>query len=112
MISIINALIVNEGRVFRGNLKIDHTVLTEVAECGSEFVAEGEVIDAQGGYVMPGVIDEHVHFREPGLTQKADIWSESRAAAAGGVTSFFDMPKPPRLPTSRQNRLLGRKRVW
>lgn len=92
MISIINALIVNEGRVFRGNLKIDHTILTDVVECGSDFVAEGEVIDAHGGYVMPGVIDEHVHFREPGLTQKADIWSESRAAVAGGVTSFFDMP--------------------
>lgn len=92
MISIVNALIVNEGRVFRGNLKIDHGVITEVAEEGSVFVSQGDVIDAQGHYVIPGVIDEHVHFRDPGLTQKADILSESRAAAAGGVTSYFDMP--------------------
>lgn len=92
MISIVNALIVNEGRVFRGSLKIDGTVLAEVASEGDDFVAEGEVVDAQGCYVLPGVIDEHVHFREPGLTQKADIRNESRAAAAGGVTTFFDMP--------------------
>ena len=50
------------------------------------------IIDATGCFVLPGVIDSHVHFREPGLTEKADIESESRAAAAGGVTTFFDMP--------------------
>ena len=92
MISILNALIVNEGRVIKGNLKIADTLLTEVKPVGEPFVAEGEVIDAEGYYVMPGVIDEHVHFREPGLTQKADIQSETKAAAAGGVTTFFDMP--------------------
>jgi dihydroorotase len=51
-----------------------------------------EVIDATGKYLIPGIIDEHVHFREPGLTHKADIYTESRAAVAGGVTSFMDMP--------------------
>lgn len=80
--------IVNEGRIDEAPLAID----------GEEIVAYSDrehydnVIDATGCYVMPGVIDSHVHFREPGLTAKADIESESRAAAAGGVTSFFDMP--------------------
>lgn len=92
MISIVNAQIVNEGRVFKGNLKIDGSILAEVVQEGALFTAEGEVIDAKDRYVIPGVIDGHVHFREPGLTQKADIESETRAAAAGGVTSFFDMP--------------------
>lgn len=92
MISIVNAQIVNEGETFRGSLKIDGTVIAEVAREGCPFEPEGEVIDAQGRYVIPGVIDEHVHFRDPGLTQKADMLTESRAAAAGGVTSFFDMP--------------------
>ncbi len=92
MKSIVNAQIVNEGRTFKGSLKIDGAVIAEVAPEGSPFEPEGEIIDAAGRYVIPGVIDEHVHFRDPGLTQKADIASESRAAAVGGVTSFFDMP--------------------
>ncbi len=92
MISVVNALIVNEGRIFKGSLKISGTAIAEVAQDGCPFEPEGDVVDAGGRYVIPGVIDEHVHFREPGLTQKADIGSESRAAAAGGVTSFFDMP--------------------
>jgi len=92
MISITNAKIVNEGRVFSGNVKIDGDLIVEIAAEGEPFEAEGEVVDAQGAYLMPGVIDEHVHFREPGLTDKADMLSETTAAAAGGVTTFFDMP--------------------
>lgn len=92
MVSIINAQIVNEGRVFKGSIQIDGTLITAVVPDGMPFQAVGDVIDADGRYVIPGVIDEHVHFREPGLTSKGDILSESRAAAAGGVTSFFDMP--------------------
>ena len=72
-----NALIVNEGQTIQGSVVItDHD----------------ETIDATGCYLLPGVIDDHVHFRDPGLTHKADILSESRAAAAGGVTSIMDMP--------------------
>lgn len=111
--SIINGLIVNEGEIFEGNLKICNDRIVEIARRGVPFVAEGEVIDIAGGLLLPGVIDEHVHFREPGMTHKADILSESRAAAAGGVTSFFDMPNtvPPTVTAERLNhkRLLAAK---
>ena len=86
--------LVNEGRVCEGTLVIDDEKITEIREASSESSIEesGEVVDATGCYVLPGIIDDHVHFREPGLTEKADIDSESRAAAAGGVTTYFDMP--------------------
>lgn len=85
--------IVNEGRSFVGSVVIDDERITAVIE-GTAPAGESfdETVDASGCFVLPGVIDDHVHFREPGLTAKADIDSESRAAAAGGVTSFFDMP--------------------
>ena len=83
--------IVNEGRVFNGNIVIEDGNIIEVTKQQPEASFD-ETIDASGCYVLPGVIDDHVHFREPGLTAKADIESESRAAAAGGVTSYFDMP--------------------
>lgn len=83
--------IVNEGRTFDGFIVIDDGNITAVTTSQPEAPFD-ETIDASGCYVLPGVIDDHVHFREPGLTAKADIDSESRAAAAGGVTSFFDMP--------------------
>lgn len=83
--------IVNEGRVFDGNLVIEDGNIVDITQEQPE-VSYDEVIDASGCYVLPGIIDDHVHFREPGLTEKADIESESRAAAAGGVTSYFDMP--------------------
>ena len=83
--------IVNEGRVFDGNLVVEDGNIIDITQQQPE-VSYDEVIDASGCYVLPGVIDDHVHFREPGLTAKADIESESRAAAAGGVTSYFDMP--------------------
>ena len=83
--------IVNEGRLTDGNIVVEDGDIQEI----TTLLPEGsfdEIVDASGCYVLPGVIDDHVHFREPGLTVKADIDSESRAAAAGGVTSYFDMP--------------------
>lgn len=83
--------IVNEGRCFEGTLTIEDGRIVEIGEASPSARADA-VIDATGCYVLPGIIDTHVHFREPGLTDKADMESESRAAAAGGVTSYFEMP--------------------
>lgn len=88
-----NGTIVNEGRACRGSLVIEGDHIERVI-AGEETPRGGydQRVDATGCVVLPGVIDEHVHFREPGLTRKADIESESRAAAWGGVTTYFDMP--------------------
>ncbi len=88
-----NAFVVNEGTIETASVIIDDDIITGVysIDCVPEFDFI-EVIDATGKYLFPGVIDDHVHFREPGLTHKGTIRSESHAAAAGGVTSFFDMP--------------------
>ena len=83
--------IVNEGRLTDGNIVVEDGDIQAITTLQPEGSFD-EVVDASGCYVLPGVIDDHVHFREPGLTVKADIDSESRAAAAGGVTSYFDMP--------------------
>lgn len=92
-ILISNATIVDDGRSFHGHLTIQDDVISGLTEGGDTPCGDcDECIDAAGCVVMPGVVDTHVHFREPGLTQKADIESESRAAAFGGVTTFFDMP--------------------
>ena len=88
-----NATIVNEGKTFRGELLIRDEIISEIGLPGIIKSPPGsEIIDASGLILIPGVIDDHVHFREPGLTHKADIFSETRAAAAGGITSFMDMP--------------------
>lgn len=86
--------IVNEGRVAEADIVVANGNITDVRsrKSAADDADFAEVIDATGCYVLPGIIDEHVHFREPGLTEKADIDTESRAAAAGGVTSYFDMP--------------------
>ncbi|HET7592659.1 MAG TPA: dihydroorotase [Rhodanobacteraceae bacterium] len=86
-----HAELVNEGRRFEADLRIRGH---RIAEIGSGLAAHGgeQIFDAAGLWLLPGVIDDHVHFREPGYTAKADIASESRAAVAGGVTSFFEMP--------------------
>lgn len=101
MILITNARICNEGELFEGWLAIEGERIADIGRgtvCPAA-VRDGatEVLDAAGALVMPGVIDDQVHFREPGLTEKADIFSESRAAAAGGVTSYMEMPntRPP-----------------
>jgi len=87
-----NATIVNEGEQFVGSVVIEDEMIQSVlTEDDSTQTYENE-IDATGLYLLPGVIDDHVHFREPGLTHKADIASESRTAAAGGVTSYMEMP--------------------
>ena len=85
--------IVNEGKTFDGTIIIEDGKITQIIQ-GHTYpeVSSDEVIDASGCFVLPGVIDDHVHFREPGLTEKADIDTESCAAAAGGVTTYFDMP--------------------
>ena len=85
--------LVNEGKLFEGSILIEDSRIARIyTEPHTPEASYDEVIDASGCFVLPGVIDDHVHFREPGLTAKADIESESRAAAAGGVTTYFDMP--------------------
>jgi len=85
--------IVNEGKAFDGTIIIEDEKIKEIVTGNvNPEVSTDTVIDASGCFVLPGVIDDHVHFREPGLTEKADIESESKAAAAGGVTTYFDMP--------------------
>ena len=85
--------IVNEGKTFDGTIVIEDGKISQIIQ-GNVYpeASSDEVIDALGCFVLPGIIDDHVHFREPGLTEKADIDTESRAAAAGGVTTYFDMP--------------------
>lgn len=88
-----NATIVNEGEQFRGSIVVNNERIAEILRGDELPRAQVDVIiDATGKYLIPGVIDDHVHFREPGLTHKANIHSESRAAAAGGVTSYMEMP--------------------
>lgn len=90
---IYGGIIVNEDRSRYGSLVMENDVIAEIIE-GKEIPCGNydRKIDATGLFVLPGVIDSHVHFREPGLTAKADIGTESEAAAYGGVTTFFDMP--------------------
>ena len=100
--------IVNEGSVFDGSIVVEGKDILTITEGNKRpELSVDETIDASGCFVLPGIIDDHVHFREPGLTAKADIDTESQAAAAGGVTSYFDMPshqrQQPPLPPARQN---------
>lgn len=95
-----NGIIINENRRFVGYVVIDGDTITDVADgIPSEqlLACADAAVDVGDAYILPGVIDDQVHFRDPGLTHKGDIYTESRAAAAGGVTSFMDMPntKPP-----------------
>ena len=97
-IAIINANIVNEGSIRQEDILISNGRIKQITS--DLKLNEGmEVIDASGKYLLPGLIDDQVHFREPGLTHKGGILSESAAAIAGGVTSFMDMPNvnPPTL---------------
>ena len=87
-----NARIVNEGSIFEGDVLIENDLIVEVADSISLKTSDCKVIDAEGSYLIPGAIDDQVHFREPGLTHKGDIESESRAAVAGGITSFIEQP--------------------
>ncbi|RRJ93838.1 dihydroorotase [Flavobacterium macacae] len=87
-----NAKIVNEGTIFEGDVLIENEFIVEIAETISAKSSATKIINAEGNYLIPGAIDDQVHFREPGLTHKGDIASESRAAVAGGITSFIEMP--------------------
>ena len=86
-----NAKIVNEGKIFEGDVLIQEDLIVEVGQ-NISIKPNYKVIDAEGHYLIPGAIDDQVHFREPGLTHKGDIASESRAAVAGGITSFIEQP--------------------
>ena len=100
MLLIKNGIIINEGQRIKADLVVDGDRIKEIIPYNTHSAVElppaggieGGCIDASGCYVIPGVIDSHVHFREPGLTHKADMETESRAAAWGGVTTVFDMP--------------------
>ncbi len=88
-----DARIVNEGKVFNGSILIHQGKIHAIIKPEESVPAEiRQTIDAGGKLVIPGVIDDQVHFREPGLTHKAEIFTESRAAVAGGITSFMEMP--------------------
>ena len=103
-----NANIVNEGVCVEANVLVSDGKIAKIVQKGDVFdYGNAQVIDARGKYLIPGVIDEHVHFREPGMTAKADIFSESRAAVAGGVTSYMEMPNT--VPQTTTQALLQEK---
>jgi dihydroorotase len=105
-ILVVNARIVNEGRVYEGDLLIKDGRIEKIGSGLSKENAD-RTIDAQGNFLLPGVIDDQVHFREPGLTLKGDIYSESKAAVAGGITSFMEMPNT--IPNTVTQSLLEKK---
>ena len=102
-----NARVVNEGSVQDLDVLIEGEIIRKIAKQINEFPPNTMIIDAKKRYLIPGVIDDQVHFREPGLTHKADIGSESRAAVAGGITSFIEMPNT--VPNATTQELLEDK---
>ena len=101
-----NATIVNENQIFESDLLIENDLISKIEkDISSENV--DKIIDAEGKYLLPGIIDDQVHFREPGLTWKGDIESESRAAVAGGITSFMEQPNT--VPNAVTQELLEKK---
>ena len=103
-----DATLVNEGQTFVASVFVSDGLIAKIVPEGEPFdCGSATVINGKGKYLIPGIIDEHVHFREPGLTHKADIHSESRAAVAGGVTSFMDMPNT--VPQTTTQELLQQK---
>jgi dihydroorotase len=102
-----NAKIVNEGTILEGDVLIEGEFIIEIATNISHKSSNCKVIDAEGNYLIPGVIDDQVHFREPGLTHKGDIESESKAAVAGGITSFIEQPNT--VPNAVTQELLEQK---
>jgi dihydroorotase len=102
-----NAQIVNEGKIFEGDVLIDGEFIVDIDSSISLKSSTTTVIDAEGKFLFPGVIDDQVHFREPGLTHKATIETESKAAVAGGITSFIEMPNT--VPQATTQALLEEK---
>ena len=101
-----NAQIVNEGKIFKADVLIENDLIAKISENISEENVD-KIIDAENSFLIPGVIDDQVHFREPGLTHKGDIESESKAAIAGGVTSFIEQPNT--VPNAVTQELLEEK---
>lgn len=103
-----NATLVNEGKSFLASVVISDGIIEKIiTDYDHDYDHDYEVINAEGLLLLPGAIDDQVHFRDPGLTHKGDIATESRAAAAGGVTSFMDMPNT--VPNTLTQRLLQDK---
>ena len=100
-----NATIVNEGSSFISDVLIENGFIKKI--CNSIIEKDVTIVDAQGKFLLPGLIDDQVHFREPGLTHKADIGTESKAAVAGGITSFIEMPNT--VPQATTQELLEEK---
>ncbi|ACU06700.1 Dihydroorotase [Flavobacteriaceae bacterium 3519-10] len=101
-----NARIVNENQITEGDLLIENGFISKIQKTIDDEEVD-QLIDANGKYLLPGIIDEQVHFREPGLTHKGDIESESRAAVAGGITSFIEQPNT--VPNAVTQELLEEK---
>jgi dihydroorotase len=101
-----NAQIVNEGKIFKSDVLIENDLIAKISETILEENLD-KIIDAEGKFLLPGVIDDQVHFREPGLTHKGDIESESKAAIAGGTTSFIEQPNT--VPNAVTQELLEEK---
>lgn len=103
-----NTLIVNENRIFKGSLLIKDGYIDCIIEGETDIEKSNiNVIDGEDKVLIPGIIDDHVHFREPGLTHKAEIYTESKAAVAGGITSFMEMPNT--IPQTITQELLKEK---
>lgn len=102
-----NAKIVNEGEIFEGDVLIENEFIKEISEKISPKSSECIIVDAEGSYLIPGAIDDQVHFREPGLTHKGSIETESKAAVAGGITSFIEQPNT--VPNAVTQELLEQK---
>tara|TARA_R110001599_G_scaffold45036_2_gene133539 strand:+ start:17727 stop:19064 length:1338 start_codon:yes stop_codon:yes gene_type:complete len=105
-ILILNGKLINENNIFEADIFIENGFIQKIDK-DLQHLSADEVIDASGQYVLPGLIDDQVHFREPGLTHKAEIYTESRAAVAGGITSFMEMPNT--VPNTLTQKLLEDK---
>jgi len=102
-----NAQLVNEGKIVNGDILIEGNYIVKIANSIQNISEDTQIIDAKGSYLLPGIIDDQVHFREPGLTHKATIATESKAAVAGGITSFIEMPNT--VPQATTQQLLQNK---
>lgn len=105
-----NAAVVNEGSIIKANIAVSNGLIESIipAEAADDKRFAGySIIEAEGLHLLPGIIDDQVHFREPGLTHKGDIYTESRAAVAGGITSFMEMPNT--IPNTLTQELLEEK---
>ena len=87
-----NANIINDQKIFESDILIEDSFISKISKSISPSFPNTKIIDVEGNFVIPGLIDDQVHFREPGLTHKGNIYTESRAAVAGGITSYFEMP--------------------